>query len=191
MEAFVPGKTYAARDMVFNNGALYQAVKDNPTGIPGTSPDFEMVTITGPAGTEREVNLVSAIQGGVQTLESDMNVKIAGVIQRSGKAIHYSMETKNFVLTKVGIYEIFYTLTCSCDPNGELPGNAAVNLVLNDQILPGAFAVTNFVDMQEKKLLAGHAFMGVSSTPSYLSMKTGTPSKAQYSNISMSIRKID
>ena len=50
VEAFVPGKSYPSRKMVFHNGALYQAVKDAPAGTPGTSPDFELVTATGPAG---------------------------------------------------------------------------------------------------------------------------------------------
>lgn len=57
VEAFVPGKTYPSRKMVFHNGALYQAVKDAPTGTPGTSPDFELVTATGPAGPEGPAGL--------------------------------------------------------------------------------------------------------------------------------------
>ena len=50
VEAFVPGKPYTARKMIFNNGALYQVVKDNPTGTPGNSPDYALVTAAGPAG---------------------------------------------------------------------------------------------------------------------------------------------
>ena len=57
VEAFVPGKTYPSRKMVFHNGALYQAVKAAPTGTPGTSPDFELVTATGPAGPEGPAGL--------------------------------------------------------------------------------------------------------------------------------------
>lgn len=191
VEAFVPGKTYAARDMVFNNGVLYQAVKDNPIGTPGTSPDFEMVTIAGPAGVAREMNLVTAIQGGVQTLEPETNVKISGIIGRAGTAISYSFDKRKFVLAKEGYYEIFYQLNCSCDPDGQLPGYAAVNLIFNDQMVLGSDSMTNFVNKQEIKLLIGHIVILVQSAPAYLSMKTGTLGKAQYSHITMWIRKID
>ena len=57
VEAFVPGKSYPSRKMVFHNGALYQAVKDAPAGTPGTSPDFELVTATGPTGPEGPAGL--------------------------------------------------------------------------------------------------------------------------------------
>ena len=57
VEAFIPGKSYPSRKMVFHNGALYQAVKDAPAGTPGTSSDFELVTATGPAGPEGPAGL--------------------------------------------------------------------------------------------------------------------------------------
>lgn len=47
---FTPGALYARGAMVYYNGALYQANVDNPTGTPGTSSDFNLVTVTGPTG---------------------------------------------------------------------------------------------------------------------------------------------
>ena len=48
--AFTPGAFYARGAMVYYNGALYQANRDNATGTPGASPDYNLVTVTGPTG---------------------------------------------------------------------------------------------------------------------------------------------
>ncbi len=61
VEDYVSGKPYTARKMVFSNGALYQVVKDNPTGIPGDSPDFALVTAAGPTGPQGPVGEVGAV----------------------------------------------------------------------------------------------------------------------------------
>lgn len=50
IEEFVPGTPYALGTVLYYNGALYQANRSNPTGTPGTSPDFNLVTVTGPTG---------------------------------------------------------------------------------------------------------------------------------------------
>ena len=47
---FVPGTQYALGTVLYYDGALYQANRSNPTGTPGTSPDFNLVTVTGPTG---------------------------------------------------------------------------------------------------------------------------------------------
>ena len=47
---FVPGTQYALGTVLYYDGALYQANRSNPTGTPGTSPDYNLVTVTGPTG---------------------------------------------------------------------------------------------------------------------------------------------
>ena len=47
---FSPAARYAEGDLVYYDGVLYQVDVNDPTGVPGTSPDFEQVTVTGPAG---------------------------------------------------------------------------------------------------------------------------------------------
>ena len=47
---FVPGYPYAEGNMVYYNGSLYQVLRNNPSGVPGTSPDFALVTVAGPTG---------------------------------------------------------------------------------------------------------------------------------------------
>ena len=48
--SFVPGTTYAAGAIVYYNGSLYRAAVNAPTGTPGTSPDYTLLTVTGPTG---------------------------------------------------------------------------------------------------------------------------------------------
>ena len=50
IEQFVPGTPYSIGDLVYYSGALYDVNSNNPTGTPGTSPDFTLVTVTGPTG---------------------------------------------------------------------------------------------------------------------------------------------
>ena len=47
---FTPGVPYSYGAMVFYDGALYQVARSNPTGIPGSSPDYDLVTVTGATG---------------------------------------------------------------------------------------------------------------------------------------------
>ena len=47
---FVAGTRYRAGELVFYNGSLYEANVNDPTGTPGTSPDFSLVTVAGPTG---------------------------------------------------------------------------------------------------------------------------------------------
>ena len=50
--AFAPGTTYQEGDLVFYNGALFRAAINAPTGTPGTSADYTLLTATetGPTG---------------------------------------------------------------------------------------------------------------------------------------------
>ncbi len=57
---FVPGTQYALGTVLYYNGALYQANRSNPTGTPGTSPDFNLVTVTGPTGPTGPTGLTGA-----------------------------------------------------------------------------------------------------------------------------------
>lgn len=50
VDIFVPGGFYPAGRMVASNGSLYQVVRDNPTGVPGKSSNFALVTAAGPTG---------------------------------------------------------------------------------------------------------------------------------------------
>ena len=50
IEQFVAGTPYSIGDLVYYSGALYDVNTNNPTGTPGTSPDFTLVTVTGPTG---------------------------------------------------------------------------------------------------------------------------------------------
>ena len=50
VEEFSLGTLYPRGALVYYNGALFQANVDDPTGTPGTSPDFNLVTVTGPTG---------------------------------------------------------------------------------------------------------------------------------------------
>lgn len=52
VEAFAPGKSYPAGKMVTSGGALYQTMRENPTGTPGNSQDFALVTAAGPTGPQ-------------------------------------------------------------------------------------------------------------------------------------------
>lgn len=49
---FVPGTYYRAGSLVLYNGALYRAAVDNPSGTPGASADYTLLTATetGPTG---------------------------------------------------------------------------------------------------------------------------------------------
>ena len=45
---YIPGMVYNLGDMVYYNGSLFRANRNGAVGIPGTSPDFDLVTVTGP-----------------------------------------------------------------------------------------------------------------------------------------------
>lgn len=47
---FTPGTPYALGDFVTYNGSLYRARIGNPTGTPGSSADYELVSVQGPTG---------------------------------------------------------------------------------------------------------------------------------------------
>ena len=40
-------------DLVFYDGSLYQADVNDPTGTPGSSADYNLVTVMGPTGRDR------------------------------------------------------------------------------------------------------------------------------------------
>ena len=42
---------YNLGDIVYYNGSLFRANRNGAVGIPGTSPDFDLVTVTGPTGS--------------------------------------------------------------------------------------------------------------------------------------------
>ena len=50
MTQFTAGTPYPRGAMLYYNGALYKVNQDNPTGTPGTSPDFNLVSVTGATG---------------------------------------------------------------------------------------------------------------------------------------------
>ena len=50
MTTFALGTPYAQGDFVTYNGSLYRARIANPSGTPGTSADFELVSVQGPTG---------------------------------------------------------------------------------------------------------------------------------------------
>ena len=43
--AFNPGQTYYEGDLVYYNGSVYRVNKNFPMGLPGSSPDFDLVTV--------------------------------------------------------------------------------------------------------------------------------------------------
>ncbi|MDO4262417.1 MAG: collagen-like protein, partial [Eubacteriales bacterium] len=47
---FIPGAAYTAGETVAYNGGIYRVSRSNPSGFPGTSPDFTLLTVTGPTG---------------------------------------------------------------------------------------------------------------------------------------------
>ena len=47
---FDPTAVYSAGDLVYYNGSLYRVAVNNPSGTPGTSPDFTLLTAAGPTG---------------------------------------------------------------------------------------------------------------------------------------------
>ena len=49
--SFTPGFPYPRGSMLFYNGSLYQAAVDNPTGTPGSSPDYNLISVAGPTGS--------------------------------------------------------------------------------------------------------------------------------------------
>ncbi|MCI8661084.1 MAG: hypothetical protein HFG54_12725 [Lachnospiraceae bacterium] len=50
VEVFDPAKQYLRGDMVYFNGHIYRVNRDFPMGIPGVSPDYDLVTAAGPTG---------------------------------------------------------------------------------------------------------------------------------------------
>ena len=48
--AYTPGIAYPRGAMFFYNGSLYQAAVANPTGTPGSSADYNLVSVAGPTG---------------------------------------------------------------------------------------------------------------------------------------------
>ena len=54
VQNYDPSAVYFAGDLVYYNGQVFQVNVDNPTGVPGVSPDFNLVTVTGPTGSVRE-----------------------------------------------------------------------------------------------------------------------------------------
>ena len=50
VQNYDPSAVYFAGDLVYYNGQVFQVNVDNPTGVPGVSPDFNLVTVTGPTG---------------------------------------------------------------------------------------------------------------------------------------------
>ncbi len=197
VEAFVPGKSYPSRKMVFHNGALYQAVKDAPAGTPGTSPDFELVTAagptgpTGPAGPAPKLNLVFTGNGGIQTRKSGENLTISAVMIQEGDAIFHPPGTENFVLKETGFYEVFFKVDCSCDPQGELLSYAGLQLICDGQMAMGGYEKTDFINKEETKVLVGQTVIPVISAPVNVSVKAVSSGSAQYDTITLIIRKID
>ncbi len=197
VEAFVPGKSYPSRKMVFHNGALYQAVKDAPAGTPGTSPDFELVTAagptgpTGPAGPAPKLNLVFTGNGGIQTRKSGENLTISSVMLQEGDAIFCPPGTENFVLKETGFYEVFFKVDCSCDPQGELLSYAGLQLICDGQMAMGGYEKTDFINKEETKVLVGQTVIPVMSAPVNVSIKAVSSGSAQYNTIKLIIRKID
>ena len=197
VEAFVPGKSYPSRKMVFHNGALYQAVKDAPAGTPGTSPDFELVTAagptgpTGPAGPAPKLNLVYTGNGGIQTRKSGENLTISAVMLQEGDAIFCPPGTESFVLKETGFYEVFFKVDCSCDPQGELLSYAGLQLICDGQMAIGGYEKTNFINKEETKVLVGQTVIPVISAPVNVSVEAVSSGSAQYSTIKLIIRKID
>ena len=47
--AFDPGRTYYEGDLVYYNGFVYRVNRNYPMGLPGTSPDFDLITEIGRA----------------------------------------------------------------------------------------------------------------------------------------------
>ena len=50
IRTFNPMDTYYAGELVYFNGRVYSVNTDYPTGFPGSSPDFDLVTVAGPTG---------------------------------------------------------------------------------------------------------------------------------------------
>ena len=48
MQPFAAGASYRMGDLVFYDGSLYQADVNDPTGTPGSSADYNLVTVMGP-----------------------------------------------------------------------------------------------------------------------------------------------
>ena len=46
---------YNLGDIVYYNGSLFRANRNGAVGIPGTSPDFDLVTVTGPTGATGDI----------------------------------------------------------------------------------------------------------------------------------------
>ena len=197
VEAFVPGKSYPSRKMVFHNGALYQAVKDTPAGTPGTSPDFELVTAagptgpTGPAGPAPKLNLVYTGYGGIQIRKSGENLAINSVMLQVGDAIFCPPGTENFVLKETGFYEVFFNVDCSCDSQGELLSYAGLELICDGQTTMGGYEKTNFINKEETKVLVGQTVIPVMSAPVNVSVRAVSSGSAEYNTIKLMIRKID
>lgn len=49
--SFTPSFPYLRGSMLFYNGSLYQAAVDNPAGTPGSSPDYNLISVAGPTGS--------------------------------------------------------------------------------------------------------------------------------------------
>lgn len=47
---YAPGVSYPRGAMLFYNGSLYQAAVENPSGTPGSSADYHLISVTGPQG---------------------------------------------------------------------------------------------------------------------------------------------
>lgn len=52
---YIPGMVYNLGDMVYYNVSLFRANRNGAVGIPGTSPDFDLVTVTGPTGPTGDI----------------------------------------------------------------------------------------------------------------------------------------
>ena len=190
MTQFTAGTPYPRGTMLYYNGALYQVNQDNPTGTPGTSPDFNLVSVTGatgPTGAAPALNALYATNTGSQTLTTTGDDASFDTNQvEEGSAITHTASTPTFTLVEPGTYRVSYSVVAT---NSTSTGTVGVELEANSTAVPGSESSATVSTTNNLATLAKSVLISASAnTPVTL---TSTEDNVTLTEAAIVIQKLD
>ncbi len=110
-------------------------------------------------------------------------------LAKAGSAIDYSPDTKSFILSESGLYEIHYQSMCSGEPSTE--ANSVLGLIMMDNGNPvkGGMSAVSINSSKESVLLTQVAIINVTAPPANISLITGHTGGA-FGSTTIIIRKL-
>ncbi len=190
---FVPGTPYALDTLLYYDGALYQVNRSNPSGTPGTSPDFNLVTVTGPtgptgpAGAPAPLNALYATNTGSQELTSSGDPATFDTNQvEEGSAISHTASTDTFTLNDAGTYAISYSATAT---NTSSTGDVGLELQEDCTPIDGSKSTAKVSNTSDKVNLAATVLVTVSGSEEIT--LNATENNVTITDAALTIQKLD